>query len=264
MNRIFFVIFIFVFEFSNYLYGEEKTKFPFNYVDVPDSISSVLVKAYGNAECNAEHNVRNMTIRNDVEFQDGIYVFNGMGPHFKHMLFIFKKRIYIFEQPIEYAAIDDMLVELSECKDSLKLTEDEMSLYKRVIISAIKKNKLFVEDVSNKKIKISSPYPTDVIDGAWFIQIKCLKKHKKKYWIRLYDSYFTFQQVNPNILRIKEGICTDNNKNITPISQLVSEQKECLYKIVNLFRSKNKFYMTISRKTGKNEYELYYLSKNNK
>lgn len=261
MNKLFFLIFILVFGNFYNIYGEEKPVFPFSFVDIPDSISSLLINAYGNADCNAEHNVRNMTIRNDIEFQPGVYVFNGMGPHFKHMLFIFKKQIYIFKQAIEYATVYDMLIELSECRDSLKLNENEVSLYKSVIISAIKEKKLFLEDKSNRKVKIRKPLPKDVIAGTWFIQIKCLKKHKKKHWTRLYDSYLTLQHAHSNILLVKDSICENYNRKELQPTQYVTEQQDSLYKIVKLLKSKSKFYMIICRKIKKNEYELYYLSK---
>lgn len=263
MNKVVLSIFIFVFgNLYNNLYGEERPAFPFIYVDVPDSISSLLVSAYGDAMCNAQHNVRNMTVRNDVEFQHGIYVFNGMGPHFKHMLFIFKKHIYIFKQAIENATVNDMLTELSACRDSLGLNEDEMSLYKSVIVSAITENKLFIEDASNRKVKIRKPFLADVIDGTWFIQIKCLKGHRKKHWTRLDDCYFTLRHVDSNMLLVKEGNCGNHNgKELQTAQSALAGQEEYSYKIVSLLKSKSKFYMTISRKTGKNEYELYYLSK---
>lgn len=236
------------------LYGEEKPAFPFTFVDVPDSISSLLAKEYGNANCNAEHNVHNMTVRNDVEFQPGIYVFNGMGPHFKHMIFIFKKRIYIFKQAIEYATVEGMLKELSECRDSLELSENEVSLYKKVINTAINDKKIFVEDTSNKKTEIRKPFSKDVLDGKWYVQIKCIKKRKKMCWERLYDCYLTLQQTNANLLSIKESTLKEETHSTV-------EQKDNLYKITNLYKSKSKLYMIICRKNKNHEYELFYLSK---
>lgn len=80
-NKVFFLSLFLLSIFNSKIYSEEKPLFPFNWVDVPDSISTLLAKEYMIGNCNAEHNVRNMTIRNDVEFQPGVYVYNGMGPH---------------------------------------------------------------------------------------------------------------------------------------------------------------------------------------
>ncbi|MDE6151330.1 MAG: hypothetical protein K2G12_05010 [Prevotella sp.] len=245
---------------SKTLYGEEKHIFPFIYVDVPDSISSVLASAYGRADCNAEHNVRNMTIRNDVEFQNGIYVFNGMGPHFKHMIFIFKKQIYVFKQAIEYATVDGMLAELAECGDSLRLTEAEMSLYKKVVISAIKEGILFLEDTSNRKVKVHKPFPTNVIVGTWLVQIKCQRMYKRRHWTRLYGSYLTLQHVHQDMVSVQDSIYGNCGRGELHTMSYVTGQ--CLYKIVKMFRSKSKFYMIITRRIGNKEYESYYLSKN--
>lgn len=74
-KKLFFAVFLLSI-FNSKIYSEEKTLFSFNWVDVPDSISTLLAKEYMVGNCNAEHNVRNMTIRNDVEFQPDVYVYN--------------------------------------------------------------------------------------------------------------------------------------------------------------------------------------------
>lgn len=68
-NKVFFLSLFLLSIFNSKIYSEEKPLFPFNWVDVPDSISTLLAKEYMIGNCNAEHNVRNMTIRNDVEMQ---------------------------------------------------------------------------------------------------------------------------------------------------------------------------------------------------
>ena len=227
---------------------------PFDYVEVPDSIASLIKSAYGfPSNFEGDLIVRNMTIRNDVEFQPGMYVFYVMGPHFKKMFFIYKKQLYIFNNAMEYelvnekTVVNDMLTELYECRDSLKLNEYEMSLYKSAIISIFKKKQYFVEDTLNKKVEIHEPFPTDAIDGKWHVQTKFFEKNKKMEFGPMYKQYYlTLQHAHSNMILIKNSIYENYNRLEQQTIQHVTKKTNRMYKIVKMAKSK---------------YELYYLSK---
>lgn len=245
--------------FNSKIYSEEKPLFPFNWVNVPDSISTLLAKEYMIGNCNAEHNVRNMTIRNDVEFQPGVYVYNGMGPHFEHKMFIYKNDIYVFGQTIENANLADMLSELAICRDSLKLSEVETDTYKKVIHTAIVEHKLYVEDPLDKKVKMHKPYPTNVVKGKWHIQIKLTKRKRAKRWTRIYGCSLNLRNsLNGNVS--VEMDCVNNKENAQEESSAIGNENNT-FKIIEMYKSRRKYYMVINRKIGKREYETYYLSK---
>lgn len=261
--------FVELFDFYNNLHGEEILIIPFDYVEVPDSIASLIKSAYGfPSNFEGDLIVRNMTIRNDVEFQPGMYVFYVMGPHFKKMFFIYKKQLYIFNNAMEYelvnekTVVNDMLTELYECRDSLKLNEYEMSLYKSAIISIFKKKQYFVEDTLNKKVEIHEPFPTDAIDGKWHVQTKFFEKNKKMEFGPMYKQYYlTLQHAHSNMILIKNSIYENYNRLEQQTIQHVTKKINRMYKIVKMAKSKSKYYMLIRRKIDKNKYELYYLSK---
>ena len=80
--------------------AQSKKANPFQRVAVPDSIVIKLEQAYNkNAKnVNAGKNVFNLLDRKDFVFKDGIYSFQGQGPHFPRRIFICNKsNIFIFE-----------------------------------------------------------------------------------------------------------------------------------------------------------------------
>ena len=70
----------------------------FQRVNVPDSIYRKLEDGYSFKNVNAGRNVFNLSNRNDFLFKEGLYSFQGQGPHFPRKIFIyFLKNIYIFQ-----------------------------------------------------------------------------------------------------------------------------------------------------------------------
>lgn len=78
-------------------YSQEQTNI-FQMVKVPDSIATRLENAYSTQRTNAGRNVYNLLQRNKFDFGNGIYSFQGQGPHFPRRLFIFHNdKMFIFE-----------------------------------------------------------------------------------------------------------------------------------------------------------------------
>lgn len=75
-------------------------RYPFQLVNVPDSISDIINCKYGRVDAGAGKNVYNMCVYDDFEFQDGIYSYKGMGPHFPLKLFAVNgDSLYFFRTP---------------------------------------------------------------------------------------------------------------------------------------------------------------------
>ena len=75
-------------------------RYPFQWVNVPDSISDIINCKYGRVDAGAGKNVYNMCVYDDFEFQDGIYSYKGMGPHFPLKLFAVNgDSLYFFRTP---------------------------------------------------------------------------------------------------------------------------------------------------------------------
>ena len=108
---------------------------PFKRVAVPDSIQIKLEDAYFKEakKANAGKNVFNLVNRKDFIFKDGIYSFQGQGPHFPRRIFIFNKsKLYILNS---IGAFDPkgVLNEFIISIDFLKLTKKQIILYLKVI-----------------------------------------------------------------------------------------------------------------------------------
>lgn len=72
-------------------------RYTFQWVNIPDSISEMLNQEYGTPDVGAGKNVYNMMVRDDFEFDKGIYSYKGMGPHFPQKLFILNDSLYLFK-----------------------------------------------------------------------------------------------------------------------------------------------------------------------
>jgi hypothetical protein len=131
--------FLLVLFFINFIFGsanaQSKKQNPFQRVSVPDSIEIRLEEAYlKNAKnVNAGKNVFNLVNRKDFVFKDGLYSFQGQGPHFPKRIFIFNNgKIYIFEN--EGASNPKgVLQEFIIAIDKLKLTDKQTVCYSKVI-----------------------------------------------------------------------------------------------------------------------------------
>ncbi len=107
---------------------------PFQMVDVPDSIYIYLEKKYteitGSDSVNAGRNVFNLSNRKDFIFKNGLYSFQGQGPHFPRLIFIYhNKLLYTFKN----TSITEVLEEYIECIDLLKLPEADSIKYLKLI-----------------------------------------------------------------------------------------------------------------------------------
>ena len=54
--------------------------------------------------------------------------------------------------------------------------------------------------------------------------------------------------------------CVNNKENAQEESSAIGNEKNT-FKIIEMYKSRRKYYMVINRKIGKREYETYYLSK---
>lgn len=108
---------------------------PFQRVNIPDSIYTLLEEAYNkNAKnVNAGHNVFNLSNRKDFVFKDGIYSFQGQGAHFPKRIFVFNLgKIFIFQNEGAFNP-KGVLSEFLNCVDSLHLTNKQMIGYSKVV-----------------------------------------------------------------------------------------------------------------------------------
>lgn len=97
-------------------------RYPFQWVNVPDSISDILNKNYQSADVGAGKNVYKMMVFDDFEFEDGMYSYKGMGPHFPLRLFILNNNnLYVFlsssHKPSEYIAEWNSYLKKHEMED---------------------------------------------------------------------------------------------------------------------------------------------------
>ena len=82
---------------------------------------------------NAGRNVLNLSDKKDLIFKDGIYSFQGQGPHFPKKIFIFdKNRIFIFDNEGAYNP-KGVLSEFLKCIDELKLNKNKIVRYSKII-----------------------------------------------------------------------------------------------------------------------------------
>lgn len=89
MNKLFVTVIISLCICSNTSAKKDKLYL----VSVPDSIAFVLDEAYKaltkRANVNAGVNVHNVINYKNNKFENGLYSFGGMGPHFPKLLFIY-------------------------------------------------------------------------------------------------------------------------------------------------------------------------------
>ncbi|BEG99602.1 hypothetical protein [Bacteroides sedimenti] len=135
---IFFLLVVFLLGINCQSIAQKKYN-PFHRVEVPDSISLKLENAYKLiTDCdsvNAGRNVWNIVDRKDLVFKDGLYSFQGQGPHFPRCIFIYKdNKIFIFKSVGAFDPVG-VLKEYIECIEYLKLSEKEQIKYLKYIAS---------------------------------------------------------------------------------------------------------------------------------
>lgn len=202
-------IFVLLFLSITQLYGQ-KIDFPCQRVTVPDSVKKYLINAYGRDDCGAENMIYNLGVSNDIEFQNGVYGYRGMGPHFPQKIFIYyNNAVYVFNGSIE--SIPSALVEQNaikynfkkiqsdfyNCIDSLDITSED-SVHYASIINAVLQGKIMP---SPPKIQIKKKSITpDILAGRWLVQVlKLTYPNRAKEWYRLEDpSYVSIENYREN------------------------------------------------------------------
>ncbi|MCL1937105.1 MAG: hypothetical protein FWF52_01755 [Candidatus Azobacteroides sp.] len=102
-------------------------------VSVPDSIVNKLEEAYNVKNVNAVKNVFNLVNRKNFIFGNGIYSFQGQGPHFPRRIFIFNEGLlFIFENEGAYNP-KGVLEEFVQNIDMLGLTNEQVVKYSKAI-----------------------------------------------------------------------------------------------------------------------------------
>ena len=104
-------------------------------VDVPDSIYIRLEKSYdkNTINVNAGRNVFNLSNRKDFDFKDGIYSFQGQGPHFPRRIFIFNNgNLFIFESDGAFSP-KGVIREFESSINLLLLTDKQVVEYAKII-----------------------------------------------------------------------------------------------------------------------------------
>lgn len=115
--------------------AQSKKTNPFQRVAVPDSVVVILEEAYNkNAKnVNAGKNVFNLLNRKDFVFKDGIYSFQGQGPHFPRRIFIYNKgNTFIFENEGAFNP-HGIIEEFALCVRKLNLTGSQVVRYTKAI-----------------------------------------------------------------------------------------------------------------------------------
>jgi len=103
------------------------------WVNIPDSISKKLEDAYDVKDANAGKDVYNLLYKNNRNFKDGIFSFQGTGADMPRRVFIYnKKKLYIFNyigafDPIEF------MKEYIDCIPNLNLSNKQAILYLKAV-----------------------------------------------------------------------------------------------------------------------------------
>jgi hypothetical protein len=119
--------------FGNCIFSQTEKTQPIQRVSVPDSVALKLEVAYNkNAKnVNAGKNVFNLLHRKDFVFKNGIYSFQGQGPHFPRRIFIFNKgKLFIFENEGAFNP-KGIIAEFSNAIELLNLTNKQIIAYLR-------------------------------------------------------------------------------------------------------------------------------------
>lgn len=100
-------------------------RYPFQWVNVPDSISEELDAMYGEEKVGAGKNVYKLNVYDDFEFNNGIYSYKGMGPHFLPKFFLYyDEHIYYFKADPD--CVYDVLKEWNLYINSIQIKDKDI------------------------------------------------------------------------------------------------------------------------------------------
>lgn len=130
MKKIIYLLGIILSLFYSDLKAQKLKANPFQRVEISDSISIKLEKAYekntGFNNVNASRNVWNLIYNDDFIFKNGLYSFKGQGPHFPRQIFIYNNyKLYVFAS----SSTEKVLAEYLECIKLLALSEEDEIIY---------------------------------------------------------------------------------------------------------------------------------------
>ena len=134
MRRV--IVFFSVFCMFLGVYGQRKnkmyyTEIPMNITTQLDSVYYICTKFSG---VGAGINVHNLANYKKTSWDDGVYVFCGMGPHFQPLLFIhYNKKIYVLSSH----CITNVLKQLVDARDKLKIKGDDYIQYVKLVVDYV-------------------------------------------------------------------------------------------------------------------------------
>lgn len=159
----------------------QKIVFPFQWVEMPLEVKEILKEQYENNNCGAESNVYNIGVRDDVEPQNGVYWYHGMGPHFPHKVFVYyNNEVYVLKGDVEHSQ-DSIIQDFPKSVDSLKICKADSIAYLNAIMNTLAGKK--IKTTSKKKLS-KKDVSQELPEGQWFLQISKKKKGKKVEWSR--------------------------------------------------------------------------------
>jgi hypothetical protein len=104
-------------------------------VEMPDSVVLKLEESYKKnaSDVNAGRNVFNLQDRKKNMFGNGIYSFQGQGPHFPRRLFVFNKdKLYIFNSEGS-SNPKGVMKEFVQCIEEVNLSNKQIVEYARIL-----------------------------------------------------------------------------------------------------------------------------------
>ena len=109
-----------------------------NYVNIPQKTAVQLDSAYYNytnhANVGAGINVHNLIDYRKTIFEDGVFNFTGMGPHFPHVAFIYYNHmIYI----INSHSVINVQKQLIDAKEKLQIRDSDYALYLKILVDYV-------------------------------------------------------------------------------------------------------------------------------
>lgn len=175
-----------------------KTVFPFQWVTMPSEVTEILAEHYDNKNCGAEHNIYNIGVRNDIEPQNGVYWYCGMGPHFPHKFFVYYNDVaYVLKGDVEHSS-DSILQDYANCVNALNISRNDSTIYINVIEATIAGKDIKYPNKTKVHIR---ELPIDTLNGEWLLQICKRQSGKKIEWdrcgeasnvsIKIQDDYYT-------------------------------------------------------------------------
>lgn len=209
--------------------------FTFQWIEVPKKYKQILADEYTSKNCGAEHHVFNIGVREDVEFQNGVYWYSGMGPHFVHKVFVYyDEKLYILKGNVEFSS-ELMLEDYTRCVDSLGISSSDSAKYIKVINSAITGGD--VTPLKKKKIK-KARLNTCILEGEWFGQIYKRTSHDDTK-ISIGDFFCTAIKKEGNYYSISL-VFPDDGTDVMLVSKL---------KVKKVFIYNNKTFLSLRAKT---------------